>query len=83
MGCLSATFEGFRSLMLQHLHEEEQEVLPLVRKHLDAGEAAELQRAVLSDLKPRDMAWLLRPLVGAVLPPSARRLGPGRLGRCG
>lgn len=51
--------------MRQHLEEEEVIALPLVRKHFMAKDVLAVEKQLIKGLKPADLAWYMRPMVGA------------------
>ncbi len=62
---LLGTFVDLRSLMRQHLEEEEAVALPLVRKHFMAKDVLAVEKQLIKGFKPADLAWYMRPMVGA------------------
>lgn len=60
---LCSTFTSFRSRMRRHLEEEELVGLPFLRKYYRAEEAKTAINKIADDMKPSQVAWLLRRLV--------------------
>lgn len=55
-------FTAFKVCMEEHLHEEEVEGLPLLRKHFSSKEVEPSEKKILETLTLRDMGWILRPM---------------------
>ncbi|EFJ42515.1 hypothetical protein VOLCADRAFT_121522 [Volvox carteri f. nagariensis] len=75
---LYAGFFVLRTLLRQQMEREEVLGLPLLRMHFTAREAAAAERKLISQMRPADLAWLLRPLAEAEKKETLTRVGvPG------
>lgn len=54
-------FVTFRDSMCEHLLEEEQVGLPMLRHHFSAKEFKAVEEKILAHATPTDLAWILRP----------------------